>query len=210
MTQIILVRHGETEYNAGEVFRGRKDVALNEVGRRQAELLGRHFADTHLEAIYSSPLQRALETAAFVANYHRIEVIRSSGLIDLNYGEWEGLTQDQVKDRYPSLYETWLVTPHLVVMPGGEALVNVRRRAVVALDDALAEYRGTILLVSHRVVHKVLVCHMRGLESSEFWKVRVDLGGFTVFEHQGDDFVLVRHNDVSHLTALDSSARADF
>ena len=210
MTRIILVRHGETEYNAREVFRGTIDVPLNEVGRRQAELLGAHFADMPLDAIYSSPLKRALETADSVAKRHKIEIIRADGLTDLNYGEWEGLTRDEVQERYGPLHERWLKDPHLVEMPGGESLAAVNRRSVPVLEAATSEHEGTVLLASHRVVHKVLIYHMLDLEVSSFWEVRLDLGGFTVFDYDSGSFALVSQNDVSHLAAMGTPSRADF
>lgn len=90
--QIILARHGETEWNVSEIFRGRRDVGLNEMGNRQAELLGNYLKDLKIEVIYSSPLKRALDTAQSIAKHHRLDVNVAPGLTDFNYGVWEGLS----------------------------------------------------------------------------------------------------------------------
>ena len=104
MTEIILARHGETEWNVEEVYRGRIDVNLDEVGVKQAELLGEYLSSLELDAIYSSPLRRALDTANLIAQYQKTGVQVSNGLVDLNYGEWQGLPEREVKKLYPVSY----------------------------------------------------------------------------------------------------------
>ena len=87
MTEIILARHGETEWNVEEIFRGRIDVELNETGMKQAELLAEYLSDVKIDAIYSSPLKRALKTAEVIASYHQLNVEITPGLIDFDFGE---------------------------------------------------------------------------------------------------------------------------
>lgn len=210
MTRIILVRHGETEWNVGEVFRGRRDVGLNEIGIRQAELVRGYLADWSIEAVYSSPLKRAQDTAKCVANHHGLDVRVADGLVDFDYGVWEGLTHQEVKDRYSRLYERWLKEPHLVRMPAGESLHQVTERARGVLDDVVSEHRGTVVLVSHRVVNKVLTCSMLGLDNSHFWDIRQDLGGVTVFNCMAGHFILTLHNDTCHLRQFQRDTLSDF
>ena len=109
MTEIILARHGETEWNVKEVFRGRIDIELNETGVKQAELLAEYLGEANLDAIYTSPLKRALETAKTIAGYHKLDVDIAPGLVDLNYGEWQGLSHQEVRDKYRELYTQWIV-----------------------------------------------------------------------------------------------------
>jgi broad specificity phosphatase PhoE len=90
MIEIILVRHGETAWNRREIFRGRADIELSETGARQAELLAQYLSQTGISAIYSSPLKRALKTAEAIASYHSLDVKTTSGLIDFDYGNWQG------------------------------------------------------------------------------------------------------------------------
>ena len=210
MTQIIIARHGETDWNVGEVFRGRADVPLNETGLAQAEALGRHLADVSVETVYSSPLKRAVDTARAVAVHHALEVGIAPELVDFDYGAWQGLTQQQVRERYPELLERWLTEPHLVAMPEGESLDDVAQRARGLVDRLVADHHGTVVLVSHRVVNKVLICSLLGLDNSHFWNVRQDVTATTTFECDGGRFILTRHNDTSHLGQGQQHALSDF
>jgi broad specificity phosphatase PhoE len=210
MTQIMLARHGETEWNVSEIFRGRRDVGLSEMGIKQAELLGNYLIDLKVEAIYSSPLKRALDTARYVAKHHRLDVNVVSGLTDFNYGAWEGLTHQEVRSKYRGLYERWLKEPHLVKMPEGESLGEVRERAKSVVDRVASKHSGTVVLVSHRVVNKVLICSMLGLDNSHFWDIKQDLGGITVFEYEGSRYKLIKHNDTSYLSQIQQHTLNDF
>lgn len=210
MTELIIARHGETDWNVGEVFRGRLDVGLNETGIAQAEALASYLADCAVEAVYSSPLKRALGTADAVASRRGLEVGIEQGLVDFDYGAWQGLTQQQVRERYPELYGRWLKEPHLVAMPDGESLDEVEQRARRAVDGVVASHHGTVALVSHRVVNKVLICSLLGLDNSHFWNIRQDVAGITVFEYKEGRYTLTRHNDTSHLGRSQRHALTDF
>jgi broad specificity phosphatase PhoE len=210
MTELILARHGETAWNVEKIFRGRADVDLDRVGLKQAELLGKYLSNWELEAIYSSPLRRALDTANMVARYQKVAVRVAEGLTDFDYGEWQSLPEQEVKKLYPALLNEWHSNPHKVRTPGGESLEDVRRRAVEPINDILPRHRGNVLLVSHRVVIKVLVCYLLGLDNSHFWNIRQDVCGITTFDHVDGRFVLTRHNDTSHLRELPKSVLADF
>ena len=122
MVEIILVRHGETEWNAAETFRGRADVPLNETGLQQARLLGEYLRDEKIAVVYSSPLIRAVKTAAAVAAFHRLDVSIAADLIDIDCGQWQGLTLGEVEEKYGELYRDWQDTPEQVKLPGGESL----------------------------------------------------------------------------------------
>lgn len=210
MTQIMLVRHGETEWNVSEIFRGRRNVRLNEIGIKQAELLTAYLIDLKVEAIYSSPLKRALDTAKSIAKHHGLDVNIAPGLTDFNYGVWEGLTHQDVRSKYRGLYKRWLKEPHLVKIPNGESLSEVRERAKNVVDKALLKHIGTVVLVSHRVINKVLICYMLGLDDSHFWNIKQDLGGITVFAYEGGRFTLITHNDISYLRQIKQRTLNDF
>jgi broad specificity phosphatase PhoE len=210
MTEIILARHGETEWNVEEVFRGRIDIELNETGVRQAELLAEYLSGVNIDAIYSSPLRRALNTAEVITSYHKLEVKIAPGLIDCNFGKWQGLHLQEVKDRYKELYTQWMENPHLVQMPDGENLSDVRERALTVVDEVVAKHEGTVVLVSHRVVNKVLICALLGLDNSHFWNIRQDNCGTTTFAYQNGRFILTKHNDTSYLRPLPQTQPSDF
>jgi len=210
MTELILARHGQTEWNVGKIFRGRADVNLDEVGVKQAELLGKYLSNCELEAVYSSPLKRALDTATIVARYHKVGVHIAGGLIDFDYGKWQSLPEQEVKRLYPALLNEWHSNPHKVRMPGGESLEDVRGRVIELVDDVLSKYQSRVLLVSHRVVLKVLICSLLGLDNSHFWNISQDVCGITVFNYLDGRFVLARHNDTSHLRELQELVLDDF
>jgi broad specificity phosphatase PhoE len=210
MAELILARHGETVWNVEKIYRGRTDVNLDEVGIKQAELLGEYLSNWEVEAIYSSPLRRAIYTANIIARYQKIAVQVTHGLIDFDYGEWQSLPEQEVKRLYPTLHNEWHNNPHKVKMPGGESLEDVRRRAVEVVNDILSKYQGSVVLVSHRVVNKVLICSLLGLDNSYFWNIKQDVGGITIFNYVDGRFVLTKHNDTSHLKELQKSVLDDF
>ena len=208
--EIILVRHGETTENVKEIFRGRSDVELNETGKQQAELLSTYLGRLNTDVIYSSPLKRALQTAQIIARPHGRPIQIVNGSIDFDYGEWEGLTRQQVQASYPELYLKWVNTPQLVKMPKGERLSQVRERMHHVIKKAIKYNRS--ILVSHRVPLKVLICALLELPNSHFWNIKMDLAGVTTFQYDTGSkrFILVKHNDVSHLRQLPKKELADF
>ena len=211
MVEIILARHGETDWNVGEVFRGRADVELNETGVRQAELLGEYLSEVKMDAVYSSPLKRAMKTAEAIAGRQALKVNAVQNLIDFDFGEWQGLSHQEVRERYPELYADWISLPEQVRIPGGESLEDVRNRAMPFVEDAVMRCgEGRIVLVSHRVVNKVLICAMLGLDNSHFWNIKLDTCGITRFSYEGDGLILTKHNDTSYLKSIQKAPLTDF
>jgi len=210
MTEIILARHGETKWNVQEIFRGRIDIALNETGIKQAELLAEYLRHLKIEAIYSSPLKRALKTAEVIASHHKLAVEITPGLIDFNYGKWQGLPHQEVKDKYNELYAEWISHPDQVKIPAGESLNDVRKRAIGVVDEVTAKYEGTIVLLSHRVVNKVLICALLGLDNSHFWNIKQDTCGITTFTYENERFILTEHNNTSFLKPVQKAPLSDF
>jgi len=210
MTEIILVRHGETDWNVGEVFRGRIDIELNEAGIKQVRLLAEYLSSLKIDAIYSSPLKRALKTAEMIASHRNLDVEITPGLIDFDYGEWQGLSHEVVKDRYKELYAEWIKNPHQVKMPAGESLNDVRRRVASVVDSVVARYEGTVVLVAHRVVNKILICVLLGLDNSHFWNIRQDACGISTFTYENERFILIKHNDTSFLRLIPKAQLSDF
>ena len=210
MAELILARHGQTLWNVERIYRGRSDIGLDEVGTRQAELLGKYLSNYELEAIYSSPLKRALDTANIIARYRRIDVQIAGGLVHFDYGEWQCLPEREVKKLYPAISNEWHNNPDKVRMPGGESLEDVRRRAIKVVNDATSECQGSVVLVSHRVVSKVLICSLLGLDNSHFWNIKQDVGGITVFNYSDGRYILAGHNDTSHPGELQRPMLDDF
>jgi len=211
MTEIILVRHGETAWNKQEIFRGLVDIELNATGRQQAELLAKYLKNVKFEAVLSSPLKRALKTARIIATGHyHIQVEPVMDLIDLDFGEWQGIPLAEVKEKYGAIYEKWVKEPHRVQVPGGESLDDIRQRGLKVVKDVVARYTGAVVLVSHRVVIKVIILALLGLANSHFRNIRTDNCGVTVFNYTDGHIILVRHNDTSFLRPLQAPPLRDF
>jgi probable phosphoglycerate mutase len=203
MTRIILIRHGETEWNRVERFRGRADVPLNGTGLFQAEVTGRRIADEWRPvAIYSSPLSRAVRTAEAVAWHFDLWVEVHPGLIDIDYGEWQGLTPDEARERWPEVVDAWYNAPHTTQIPGGETLDDLRARALKTVNElsTLHKYRDqTIVLMSHTVVNRIILLGVLGLGNDHFWRLSQDTCAINVFDAEGGVFTIVRLNDTCHL-----------
>lgn len=211
MVTVILVRHGETDWNREEVFRGRIDISLNQTGLSQAHALRESLNDRVIDEIYASPLGRALETARILAQGRGREVKVEDGFIDIDFGSWQGLSHRQVRDEHNELYETWSAMPQAVKFPGGESLEDVYRRSMEALAGIIKSNPGkTLAVVSHRVVNKVLLCAILGLERSRFWCLRQDTCAINIFEYREGDYFLSLLNDTCHLRGAMRASAADF
>lgn len=199
MTEIVLARHGETEWNVKDLFRGLADIPLSAHGLEQAEKLARYLSSTKIEAVYSSPLQRARQTAGFIAREHHLEVSVTQGLLDINYGAWQGLTVPQVQEKYPELYSRWTERPQRVRIPDGDTLSQIRRRSRAVVTEVIARHSGAVVLVSHRAVIQVLICTLLGISTSHFWNISLDTAAITTFNYENERFVLIEHNNTSYL-----------
>jgi phosphoserine phosphatase len=201
MTRIILVRHGQTEWNRLERFRGRADVPLNDTGLAQAEATGRRVAvEWPITGVYSSPLSRSVKTAEAIAKHVGLVVQTHPGLSDIDYGEWQGLTSNEAQIRWREMVDTWYITPHLARIPGGETLEDVRARGMAAVQELAAKHaEQTIALVGHTVINRVILLGVLGLGNERFWRLRQDTCAINVFEAEGGDFTLVTLNDTCHL-----------
>jgi broad specificity phosphatase PhoE len=203
MTRIYLVRHGQTEWNRELRFRGRADISLNENGFKQAQAIADSLMNKGLNAIYTSPLKRSIETARPAAAVFHLEIENLQGFIDINYGEWEGLAYDEVRQQYAILYRKWEEQPHLVKFPNGESLKEVRRRSVAAFIEIVEKNSGnSILIIPHRVINKVLLCALLGISNAYFWGIRQDTGCINEIEYSNGRFVLVKMNDTCHLRGV--------
>jgi len=212
MTRVYLVRHGTTEWNKEEIFRGRIDCKLNDTGLAEARALEGYFQDVVIDSIYSSPLSRAEETARAVALPRGLTVIPDPAFIDMDYGEWQGLPLKEVKEKFTDLYRLWQERPQDVTFPGGENLAQVRTRAWEGLGRVVQQNPGkTVLVVSHRVITKVLTCAALGLDDSHFWQIKQDTTAVNCFEYTGNTFIASLINDTCHMKSIHFNVyRKDF
>jgi len=211
MTKVYVVRHGQTAWNLEEVFRGRMDIPLDETGKKEVHLAGEALKDETLHAIYSSPLSRSMETAENIAKFQNIPVTPLESIIDISYGEWEGVSLVEVQKKYPDLYGLWLKEPHNITFPGGESLEQVRVRTRNAIDDLLEKHKDeNIALVAHRVPNKVICCSLFGIDNSNFWRIQQDTASTNLFVYKDGQWIISYLNDTSYLKVLGKPALSDF
>jgi len=200
-TRFVLVRHGQTAWNRENRFRGREDLPLDETGIRQAQAAARTIAQRYRPAaLYSSPLIRTRQTAEPIGKATGATVQLDEGLIDIDYGDWQGLAPAEATAQYGALYEMWLQQPQFVAIPRGESLAEVRARVWVALTALRTRHAGqTIVLVGHQAINKALLGAVLGLDESAFWAIAQDTACINVFSWTGTRFVLELLNDTCHL-----------
>jgi phosphoserine phosphatase len=204
MTRIILVRHGHVEWIAPERFRGRAELPLSSLGRRQAQAAAGYIAATWKpDAVYTSPLGRCRETGAAIAEPFHLEPQPIDGLCDIDYGEWQGLTRDQAKERWPDESELWFRAPHIAAIPGGETLAAVLSRATAALRDITRDHRDeTVAVVGHDSVNRVLLLFALELPLSRYWHLRQEPGGVNELFFDNGSFIIGSINQTQHLSGL--------
>lgn len=212
MTSIYLVRHGQTAWNKEEIFRGRTDIPLDETGLKQAELVGQYFKGMKVHGIFSSPLSRAWQTAEKVAELHSLKVQPLQGIIDMSFGNWEGRPHQEIRESDSKPYRQWVETPHLVRLPGGEGLDDVGVRAMAAIEEVIRDHPGkTLILVTHRVVNKVLICGILGLDNSHFWQITQDTTAINLIQYRNGKYILSLMNETCHLRPLkEQTQKVDF
>lgn len=194
-----LIRHGETESNRTRVIQGHLDVPLSTKGREQAEACGRALAGVRLDAVYSSDLSRALDTACAIARHHGCQVKTDPRLREINCGLMQGLSFSECQHRFPEFFARWQTDPLGQPRPGGESVTQLYQRVVAALEDILRQHPGdSVAIVTHGGVIRCLTAHVEG-ETVDPWAEVVDNCAITVLEHRGDGLVVTRYNDTSHL-----------
>jgi broad specificity phosphatase PhoE len=211
-TSLYLVRHGQTAWNKEEVFRGRTDIPLDETGLKEAELAGEYFKTLDIETVYSSPLSRAWQTAQKISRFHSLDVQALEGLLDMSFGSWEGRSLKEVKETDGERYRQWREEPHLLRLPGGETLAEVRARTMSALEEVIRKHpEKTVILVSHRVINKVLICGVLGLDNSHFWQIQQDTTAINLIQHRNGKYILSLMNETCHLRLLQAArTKGDF
>ena len=201
--RLILVRHGETMYNAQRRFTGQSDVPLNTLGKRQAAALGECLATQHLDVIVTSDFERTRVTAEAIARHHGLPIQEDIDLRELALGEWEGYTYDEVLARDANLVTHWRIDPVTYAPPGGETVSQLRDRCAHALRNWQKQYpEASVLWVTHGGLIGVLLCHVLGLDLKRRWQFRHDNASISELHFRGDRVTIVRLNETAHIRSL--------
>lgn len=199
-TTILLIRHGETAWNRGKVFRGTHDVPLNDNGREQARLAGEALRSRTIDAAYTSALSRAAETAQIVLAAHGVTAAVDPGLLDFNYGDWTGKEDARVARDWPAEHAAWTSQPRSLRVPGGDTLEEVFGRAFGAMEKIAVEHAGqTVALFAHRVVNKLLVLGALGMELDRFPFIIQGNCCINEFERIDRGYIINCVNDTAHI-----------
>lgn len=197
-----LLRHGETEWNKLGKFQGFADVSLNERGWAQARDSARAAPGWGPAAIYASSLTRTMQVAGELRQTTDAPVIPAPGLRELNLGELEGVTGAEMRAGWPQIFDTWRHNPAEVVMPNGESLGQLQRRAwdVILEIESAHPVDAAVVAVSHNFAIRTIICAILDVPLSNFHRMSLGLGSLCTFESDGNGRRLITYNCNSHLS----------
>jgi probable phosphoglycerate mutase len=202
-TRLYLVRHGATPLTAEDRFSGSANIHLSAEGRAQVQYLAQRLADDDIHAIYSSPLDRTMETALILAKPHHLTPIPCDGLREISHGHWEGLSRREVAQRFPHEYEAWEADPFTFAPADGESGLSVLARALPVIREIVVNHKdGNILVVSHKATIRLLISSLLGFDVRGY-RDRLDQAPACLNILDFKDPVRARlmlFNDISHYT----------
>jgi len=196
IVQIVLVRHGATDWNLQGRCQGSTDRDLSDVGIRQAEQIAELLSEQEINAIYSSSLRRAQQTAERISQPHKLPVLIEQDVRELDHGELEGLTFNEIKANYGDFLVRWRSEPAEICVPGGERLADVAERAWNGLNQIVQRHTDAerILVVSHNFPILGIVCRVSGTHLNEYRTFHLDPCGITRLKYNGGDWDLTEVN----------------
>ena len=201
METFFLLRHGETAWNLQRRIMGRLDIPLNRQGIEQAQRIAKLIPAFDIDAIYTSPLKRAVQTARLLAKGNPLSILLDAGLTELAFGRWAGCYFDDLV--HDPLYHRFLRSPLTTRIPGGETIKDVQRRGLRVMQQAAKQIpQGRFLFVSHGDVMRAMICHCLRLPLEEFRRLRVDTGSLSVVQTDGDWAEIKYINYVPEITRI--------
>lgn len=204
MAEFLLIRHGQTVWNNSRKYQGHTDIPLSDLGREQAQKLRDRLARKQIHAFYSSDLSRAYETAQIIAEPFGKEVKVLSQLREINFGCWEGLTYEEIMEKYREMATAWYADPQSVCIPGGESCAQVKERAFSVLNRLAETHKDeTVAIVSHGGTIRLLLIAALGWDMNCFWHLRQDNAALNILELKDGYATLKLFNDTCHLHEQD-------
>ncbi|MBB6698413.1 histidine phosphatase family protein [Clostridium algidicarnis] len=198
---IYIARHGETKWNIEGRMQGFKDSDLTQKGVSDAKSLGESLKDIDFDCIYSSPLGRALDTAKYIRQDDNIKIILDDSLKELNLGLWEGMTHEEIKEKYPLQYNNFREHPESFESQGGESFLEIIKRVEDGLNNIIKdENHENILIVTHTCVIKAISIIVKGNDVKDFWNLPfINNTSLTILEVINKEIKVLLEADVSHL-----------
>ena len=200
-TRFYLIRHGETDWNKGGRYQGWTNIELNDVGKEQARLLGKRFKYIPVDAVYVSPLTRARQTAAPLAEAAELTPVVDEHFKEINFGEWEGHTSAELSEKYGKAYTDFFDDPFSHPMPGEGSFQHVMKRAVAGFNELEERHRGqNVAIVSHGGLLRVMLVGLLNMTNEFYRKTWMTNTSITVLDVMEDGRkLLMTMNDKAHL-----------
>ena len=199
-TTILLVRHGQTNSNVNGFYMGWSDEDLNETGYTQVRLLSSRLADLPIASVYTSPLRRAYNTAVILAEPHKLDLKVLDDLTEIRLGDWQGLHIDEIKRRWPELWQQSRVDPSEITMPSGESFRQVTERAVRVFEVVVGANLGKqAVIVTHDIVVRVLVAHVLKVSNSIYRRFEISNASLSMIRVVDGNYRLLTVNYSSQL-----------
>ena len=198
--RLILVRHGQTEWNAGGRYQGQSNVALSDTGRKQAKFLAERFPVKQLDAIYTSDLDRAKETAECVGEKLCVSVYPEEAFRELSFGDWEGLTYQEISLRWPEEAKKLFTAPDELSIPNGETFRELQKRALDKIHLLYEKHIDqTVAVFAHGAINKTILAGLMHIPLHYLWSLRQDNTAVNILRLD-DGYVMVELiNSTSHL-----------
>ncbi len=202
--RLILTRHGQTQWNHQHRTQGRTDVPLDKTGQAQAAAFARRIEGVHLDAVYSSPLSRAYDTAFPAAQAAGLRVIPDDRLVEREFGDWEGVAFGDLEKQFPGIWKEWLVNPYAAQPPRAESMEAVKDRCADFLEYLFSRYRSeeTVLVVCHSIPARFLIALLLQLPLTNLHSIRLENASYTEFFCTEQCNALVTYNDTCHLKGI--------
>ena len=187
--RLLLVRHGETQWNKESRFQGIKDIPLNENGKAQGRKAAEFLKDVTIDFAVTSSMLRPKETAELILEHHpHVTLESNSQLQEICHGLWEGKLESEIEADFPGLLTQWKSAPETVQMPEGENLQQVWDRAIAAWNEIVKTYSNTDspqtgIVVAHDAINKVIICYLLGLKPDNFWNIKQGNGAVSVIDY---------------------------
>jgi phosphoserine phosphatase len=203
-TTLIIVRHGHTALNNGDRFRGRTDTPLDEQGLREAEVTAQAIAKRwKLSAVYTSAVSRAHVTGEIIGKPFGLPAVDEPGILDMDYGEWTGLTFEEARAHDPAMYKICMETPSRFKPAKGESFEELRARSVAAVKAIAQKHPDqAVAIVTHNVVNRVILLGFLQTTTDLFWQMHQGTCAINVLEYDGKDYGIELINDTSHVRGM--------
>ena len=200
ITTLLVIRHGQTDSNISGYYMGWSQEDLNQKGHEQAQLLSERLSGVSIDAIYSSPLKRALITAGKVAEPHGLAPVVIDDLTEINLGDWQELHAGEIIKRWPDMWQQSRLDPSVLAWPNGESFAQTAERSVRAFDSIVETNRGKLVaVVTHDIIVRVMAMHVLRVPYSVYRRMEIGNASLTKIVVMDDKKQLITLNDTSHL-----------